>query len=261
MYKDSHLPRLNDADAALADVLSLMQRQRRRQMLALMAATGAVGLPTWAQAACKLIPAATGGPFPGNATIGPNVLLASGIVRRDVRANLDNPQLVADGVPLTLTLRLVDTARRCAPLAGHAIYIWHCDARGRYSLYSPGVTTQNFLRGVQLTDADGNATFRTIIPGAYPGRSPHIHFEIYRDLAHATGGKAALRTSQLALPDAVCLEAYADGQRYPGSLAALKRTPLARDFVFGDDVALQTARVEGNPREGFTGSLLVGVAT
>ena len=81
-------------------------------------------------------------------------------------------------MPLTLKLQLVNnTAAGCASLAGYAIYLWHCDREGRYSMYSSGVTDQNYLRGPQDTGSDGVATFGSIFPGCYDGRMPHVHFE------------------------------------------------------------------------------------
>ena len=63
-----------------------------------------------------------------------------------------------------------------APFVGVAVYAWHCDRAGRYSLYSEGVEDENYLRGVQESDADGKLAFDTIFPAAYSGRWPHIHF-------------------------------------------------------------------------------------
>ena len=85
---------------------------------------------------------------------------------------------------------------------GVAVYAWHADAQGRYSMYSQGVENENYLRGVQPTDAAGTATFTTVFPGCYDGRWPHIHFEVYRSTAEATSDGQIVRTSQIALPQA-----------------------------------------------------------
>ena len=69
------------------------------------------------------------------------------------------------------------------------MYLWHCTADGNYSLYSSGITNQNYLRGVQVSDASGLVSFTSIFPGCYSGRWPHIHFEVYRSLALATSGR------------------------------------------------------------------------
>ncbi|HEY1418102.1 MAG TPA: hypothetical protein VGF41_09355, partial [Myxococcaceae bacterium] len=96
---------------------------------------------------CASIPEETAGPYPGDGSNGPNALALSGVVRSDIRASLGASSAVATGVPLTLTLTLVNPVSSCAPLVGAAVYVWHCDALGRYSLYSSGVTGESWLRG------------------------------------------------------------------------------------------------------------------
>ena len=148
---------------------------------------------------------------------------------------------------------------RRSPLAGAAVYAWHCDAEGRYSMYSDGATEENYLRGVVETDAGGNATFQSIFPGCYRGRWPHIHFEVYSDVASATGGGEPIKTSQLAFPQVSCEAAYVDA-RYPGSSNNLGELSLATDGVFSDDQAVhQLAVVTGNNDAGYVATLGVGV--
>ncbi len=114
------------------------------------------------------------------------MLSESGVVRSDITSSIGSASGVADGVPLAITLSLVDTANGCTAFAGAAVYVWHCDREGRYSMYSEGVTDQNYLRGVQEADANGQVTFTSIFPAAYSGRWPHIHFEVYPSLGEAT---------------------------------------------------------------------------
>ena len=106
----------------------------------------------------------------------------------------------------------VDTIR--ASLAGHAVYLWHCTRDGNYSLYSSSVLDENYLRGVQVSDSNGQVTFTTIFPGCYSGRWPHMHFEIYSSLATATSGNNDVKTSQLALPAAACNQVYGVASGY-----------------------------------------------
>ncbi len=108
---------------------------------------------------------------------------------------------------MTVVLNIV-TASSCATKAGAAVYLWHCDRDGLYSLYSAGVTNQNYLRGVQAADANGTVSFTTIFPGCYPGRWPHMHFEVFDNLAAAGSLANRIRTSQLAFPEATCRTAY-----------------------------------------------------
>jgi len=163
----------------------------------------------------------------------------------------------ADGVPLTIVLTIV-SASTCAALAGRAVYVWHCDRLGRYSLYSSGVTNQNYLRGVQEADAAGRVTFTTIFPACYPGRWPHIHFEVYPSLSAATSMSNKMATSQIALPKAACDAVYATAG-YEASVATLSQTSLASDNVFSDGSALELATVTGSVSGGLTATLTIAV--
>ena len=209
---------------------------------------------------CASIPEETAGPYPGDGSNGPNALALSGIVRSDIRASLGGSSAVATGVPLTitLTLTLVDPTSSCAPVAGAAVYLWHCDALGRYSLYSSGVTGESWLRGVQATDSAGQVRFTTIFPGCYSGRWPHVHFEIYPTLASATSSASKRATSQLALPQAPAAEVYATSG-YNGSAANLAAVSLVTDMVFADGATLQTPAVTGSVSAGYEAALNVGV--
>src|SRR5437868_3360972 len=99
---------------------------------------------------CSKIPDETAGPYPGDSSSGPNVLNLSGVVRSDIRSSFAGLSGTADGVPLSIALSLVSVST-CVPLASRAVYLWHCDRLGRYSLYSSGATSQNYLRGVGQT--------------------------------------------------------------------------------------------------------------
>ena len=203
-------------------------------------------------------PEETAGPFPGDGSNGVNVLTESGIVRSDITRSFGSASGVAEGVPLTIRLRVLDVGNGSGPLRGAAVYLWHCDADGRYSLYSDGAAEENYLRGVQETGGDGWVTFTSVYPGAYAGRWPHIHFEVYPSLEAATTASDKLRTSQLALPEAPCELVYAtDG--YGDSMANLARTSLSSDNVFSDGYSLQLATVTGSVTDGFTASLNVPV--
>jgi protocatechuate 3,4-dioxygenase beta subunit len=204
------------------------------------------------------IPEETAGPFPGDGSNGVNVLTESGIVRSDITSSFGTGSGVATGVPLTITLKVLDTANGSAPLEGAAVYLWHCDQSGRYSLYSDGVTDENYLRGVQAAAADGTVTFTSIYPAAYSGRWPHIHFEVYPSLADATRASGKLRTSQVALPEKASRRVYAtDG--YDASTANLAQTSLQSDMVFSDGWSLQLGTVTGDTDSGMTVSLNVPV--
>ena len=207
--------------------------------------------------ACSTIPRETAGPFPADGSNGPTVLGASGVVRSDIRPSFAGLSGIADGVPLTIALTIV-SASTCSPLAGRAVYLWHCDRLGRYSLYSSGATDQNYLRGVQEADGSGRATFMSIYPACYSGRWPHIHFEVYPSLAAATSVANKIATSQIALPKDTCDLVYATSG-YASSVSNLARVSLASDNVFSDGSALELATVTGSVESGFTASLTVAV--
>ena len=204
------------------------------------------------------IPEETAGPYPGDGSNGVNVLTESGIVRSDLVKSFGTASGVAAGVPLTVKLKVIDLSDDGKALTGSAVYLWHCNQAGEYSLYSDAVKDENYLRGVQETDADGYVTFTSIFPAAYSGRWPHIHFEIYPSLAKATTATAKLRTSQLALPEDVSNTVYAT-RGYEASINNMKQTTLASDNIFSDGYSLQLAKVTGSVTAGYTATLTVPV--
>jgi len=212
-------------------------------------------------AASGEIPDETGGPFPGDGSKGPDVLEESGIVRSDIRSSFGDATGTADGVPMTLELALSDLADGGSAFAGVAVYVWHCDREGRYSMYSEGVEDQNYLRGAQIADDDGIVRFQSIFPACYAGRWPHIHFEVYPDQQSITDSANAIATSQVALPKAVCVKVYAT-TGYEQSVANLSGLSLSSDNVFSDDGgASQLATVTGGIDDGYTAKLAVRVDT
>lgn len=214
---------------------------------------------------CSVIPEETAGPYPGdgsnsNGSGVSNALALAGIVRSDIRSSVAGVSGTAEGVPLSLSIRLLNINGSCASLAGYAIYLWHCTRDGLYSLYSSGITQQNYLRGVQETNSEGIATFTTIFPGCYAGRMPHMHFEIYRSLASASSYTSKLRTSQIALPTEVCNTVYAGATGYSESARNFGQISFSSDNVFSDGVTLQMASVSGSIAAGYTASLNVAIA-
>ena len=221
----------------------------------------AVTLPV--AGACPVMPEETGGPYPadGTNTHGGsiiNVLKQSGVVRSDIRASFNGATGVAEGVPLSIKLQLLNASGSCASLAGYAVYVWHCDRDGLYSLYSSGVTAQNYLRGVQETDSAGNLVFTTIFPGCYAGRMPHVHVEVYPSLDKAASGANRLKTSQFTFPMATLNEAYT-ASGYTASVRNLAQISHATDNVFSDGTGLQMATVTGNATDGYVATLVVAV--
>lgn len=186
--------------------------------------------------ACVSTPTETLGPFPNLAVP----------VRSDVRED-------RTGLPLTLTITVVNVNAICAPLINATVEIWQCDAQGNYSEYSqPGFDgrTRTFLRGLQTTDLTGKVTFTTIYPGWYAGRATHIHVDV-----HINGNP--VKTSQIAFPEDVNSAVYATGV-----YAAHGQNPTknANDMVFSDGVSSELATVSGNTSAGYTATFTVGVS-
>jgi protocatechuate 3,4-dioxygenase beta subunit len=148
--------------------------------------SGTVARPsaTSASADCVLMPELTEGPY----------YLDLDLVRRDITEG-------RPGVPLDLRVTVVDVGSSCSPIEGAAVELWHADAGGAYS----GVEgdSDTFLRGTQMTGADGTASFRTIYPGWYSGRAVHIHVKV-----HVGSGEA--HTGQLFFDEDVTAAVYAN---------------------------------------------------
>jgi protocatechuate 3,4-dioxygenase beta subunit len=271
-------PDRHDHDLGLAhDLRTLSAMRDRRQALRLLAGasllpligcgtedgmTGvgsdaSAGTDAAAGAGCSVIPEETAGPYPGDGSNGANALTLSGIVRSDIRPSLSPASGTAEGVPLTVRLTLVNTAAGCAPLAGRAIYLWHCDRAGDYSMYT--LTTENYLRGVQETGASGQVSFTSIFPACYAGRWPHAHFEVYPSVASASIWSGKVRTSQLAFPEDVCNAVYAT-TGYSQSVTNLRGVTLSSDGIFRDGVTLQMATMSGSVEAGLVASLTVGIS-
>jgi len=255
---------MHDHDRGLDhDLPRLVNRRRALGLIggglgsALLAACGGGGdaRPTATTTdASGQIPEETAGPFPGT-----DVLTESGVVREDITTSFGDFAGVADGVPTRLEMTLLDVAGGGSPLAGAAVYVWHCDRAARYSLYDEGVTEENYLRGVQESDADGKLAFTTIFPAAYAGRWPHVHFEVYESL-DAAGAEAGvkLRTSQLAIPEDICNAVYATAG-YEQSATKVAQVSLESDLVFADGYASQLAKASGDVESSITLTLNVGV--
>lgn len=274
-YQGRLLPRPDEdiVDQGLGfDLGTLLGRRHALQVLGLgvvavgVAACGDSSTETSTKASASSselteIPDETAGPYPGDGSNGPDVLEQSGVVRKDIRSSFGSATGTAAGVPMTLELTILDMANSNKAFAGVAVYVWHCNRDGGYSLYSEGITDENYLRGVQVADDSGKVTFTSIFPACYTGRWTHIHFEVYPDQASITDSTKAIATSQVALPKDVCAAVYAT-TGYEKSVTNLAQVTLADDNVFGDDDGVhQLATVTGDVTAGYAVSLTVPVDT
>ncbi len=275
-YEGRRLPRPDEevVDQGLAfDVATLVSRRHALRTFGLgaavlglaacggSAASSTASSTTAAASASGEIPEETAGPFPGYGSNGVDVLEQSGVIRSDIRSSFGASSGTAEGVPMTLELTVKDLANGGTPFAGVAVYVWHCDRAGRYSMYSDGARDQNYLRGVQIADSAGKVRFTSIFPACYDGRWPHVHFEVYPDQSSITDASKAIATSQVALPESTSREVY--GQPgYEQSVSTLSRVSLSSDNVFRDDsAARQLGTVTGHVAKGLTVALTVGVDT
>lgn len=206
------------------------------------------------------IPEETNGPYPADGTADDvNVLTQSGIVRQDITSSLDGGGSV-DGVPLTMSFVVQDMVKDAA-FEGAAVYVWHCDEQGRYSMYTQGVEDQTWLRGIQVADGDGTVSFTTIVPGCYSGRWPHIHVEVYPDVDSADDVAKVIATSQVAFPQDMLTQVYAQ-DRYDGSSANLEQVgSVDSDGIFADSIDQQMATITGSVAQGYTASLPLHIDT
>ena len=182
--------------------------------------------------ACVLTPEQTEGPY----------YIAGEKYRRDITEG-------RPGAPLFLRLRVVD-ASTCKPIKGAAVDIWHADAAGVYSGFGAGAKSRTFMRGIQRTDANGLARFRTVYPGWYRGRTVHIHVKV-----HVAGN--VVHTGQLYFPDSLTDKIF---RRKPYSRRPHRTTRNASDFVFaqGGRRSMLGLRKSGG---GYVGAITMGVTS
>lgn len=273
------MPQPDDHDAGEGLAADLPHLTRRRVLVTGLAMGGAA-LSLWGArgraatvtgtaaegSVCVANPAETEGPFPADGTNlrdgqTVNILTEQGVIREDLRTSIGGLSPVAEGVPMTLEIRLVDVSRACAALGGMAVYAWQCDAEGVYSIY--GAPDRNYLRGVGISDASGVVRFTTIFPACYPGRWPHIHFEVFSSAEEAVSGKAALLTSQFALPEAECRAVYDSQPLYAASRETINGVSLSRDGIFRDasdaELNAQMLVLKGDPTAGYRAIGTVGL--
>jgi protocatechuate 3,4-dioxygenase beta subunit len=250
-------------DKGLAFDLATMSRRRMLYVIGGAGAAAVIGAGIFntaedADAALTEVASETAGPYPADGSNGIDVRTESGIVRSDIRSSFGTSTTTAEGVPFEFSLTVQDLDG--AALAGAAVYAWHCDRDGNYSLYSTGITDENYLRGIQETDETGTVTFTSIFPACYSGRWPHIHFEVYASLENATNGEGPIiKTSQIAIPEDVSDVVYAT-EGYAQSVTNLSQITLATDNVFSDDLAAtEMATVTGSVEDGYVAVLTVAV--
>jgi protocatechuate 3,4-dioxygenase beta subunit len=200
---------------------------RQRSTTTLAPATG-----SGEQVACVLAPEVTEGPY----------YLDLNMVRSDITDG-------RPGAPLALTLTVAD-ATTCSPIANSAVDIWHADPEGVYSGFDQGKGA-TFLRGTQVTGADGKVTFNTLFPGWYRGRAVHIHIKVH------VGG-SVVHTGQLFFPDRFTEGVYT---RSPYSSRGNPDMRNADDSIYADAGGATAIVTPTTAGDGYAGSTTLGVRT
>ena len=230
----------------------------RREALGLLGASGAAVLgtgsslgavtrPPFRLPACIVRPSQTEGPY----------FVDTKLNRSDIRSDPTDGS-VCEGAPLRLTVQVSRlNATSCDPLPAALVDVWQCDAMGIYS----GVEDINglfdtvgkrFLRGHQITGADGMARFQTIYPGWYRGRTVHIHFKIRTNPSGETGHEF---TSQLYFDDSLTDEVLAR-QPYAKNEGERPRNQDDRIYRSGGDQLLLDVHQDG---EGYVATFEIGL--
>ena len=201
-------------------------------------------------ATCVLTPEVTEGPY----------WIDTRLTRYDVREG-------RPGLPLVLQFAIVN-AKTCRPIRNADVEIWHADASGEYSGFDGGSsgggpgggsgpqTKTRYLRGHQRSDALGKASFMTIFPGWYRGRTPHVHMKV-----HVGSADRVVHTGQVFFNEAIQASVYRTGA-YAGR--GQPDTPHARDMIYaqagGSRAVVRLRRRPGGAR-GYLGRIVIGVAT
>jgi protocatechuate 3,4-dioxygenase beta subunit len=157
-------------------------------------------------------------------------------MRRDLRED-------RAGTMLRLAIRVQDVDG-CTPVRDAVVEVWHCDADGVYSGFDAG-SGERFLRGAQVTDADGVVEFVTIYPGWYPGRAVHIHAKAHPD-------PTTVLTTQVYFDDSVTDAAF---EAEPYAARGERDTRNEGDGIFTGDNVLALSE-QG---DGYLGAITFGV--
>ncbi|MDZ8238985.1 MAG: intradiol ring-cleavage dioxygenase [Nostoc sp. ChiQUE01a] len=195
--------------------------------------------------ACIVSPQQTEGPY----------FVDEKLNRSDIRPEPADGS-VKPGTPLNLTLHISQVGSSgCTPLAGAIVDVWHCDALGVYSDVADrsfNTVGQKFLRGYQVSDANGTVEFTTIYPGWYQGRTVHIHFKVRTD---GTSEQGYEFTSQLYFDDLITDEVHS---QTPYASKGQRTQKNADDGIFTDGGEQMLLKLTKNG-QGYAGTFDVGL--
>lgn len=178
--------------------------------------------------------------------------------RTNITSNLDGTS-VQDGIPLTLTITVIDVDKGCVPYENAQIDIWHCNPEGVYSdIAAESTTGEQWLRGYQLTDAKGQVTFNTVIPGWYQGRTTHIHLRVRSTYSDASSTSDGTNTTQLFF-DQTFVDTL-DTTVTPYATEGKNTTTNASDRVYSQqEKGANLLSLVGNDTSGYVASVVIGL--
>ena len=187
-------------------------------------------------------------------TIGP-YFVEEKLNRSDLRTDPATGAVTA-GVPLALDLTLVDEDASCAPFAGAQVDLWHADPSGKYSDESvEGTSGKKYLRGYQVSDANGRVAFTTVYPGWYSGRAVHIHVRIRT--FDASGAATYDFLTQMFFDDALSDTVDA---KAPYNTRGARDTRNADDDIYGSDGASLLLNIKADGNGGYAGTFTFGLS-
>ena len=194
---------------------------------------------------CVLTPSTDEGPY----------FVDERLLRSDIRSDAAGGR-AEEGAPFTLAARVVDAHGDCPPIEGAHVDIWHCNAHGVYSDEpAEGTVGQTFLRGCQLSDADGRVQFTTIFPGWYAGRAVHIHLKIrFLHNEHVTYEF----TTQLFFNEGLIHEIHTG--RPPYDTRGTPEVANADDYIYRVAGPELTVPVIAESNVGYSGSIVIGLS-
>lgn len=192
---------------------------------------------------CSVTNTETEGPYPTNSP--------SSLVRTNIVGD-------RTGIGLTVEIAIQNVNNNCVALEGVLVDVWHCDKDGNYSEYNAYENNStHFLRGRQITDANGVVNFTSIFPGWYTGRATHIHVHVY-----STAGNSLLVT-QIAFPEGDNSAVYnvnVNGSSYGYTKGMSGYIYNASDNVFSDGVENEICTISGSNDEGYALSHTIKVS-
>lgn len=199
---------------------------------------------------CTEAPAEVEGPYPY-----PSGEINNPLNRTDIRES-------QTGLPLSISFVVVDANNSCALVPNARVDIWHCNKDGYYSGYgsqtggalgTQSYTGETWLRGYQVTDSTGKATFQTIYPGWYQGRATHIHIEVFVN-------NVLKKTTQVTFDETISDAVHVTSLYAAHGINTIRNTA---DNIFGNsatDLAKETVALTGDTSSGYTGSIQIGIA-